>query len=242
MVASHESNSHHQSTTQSIIATTSRTSSLFSNATFPVIHLHFPIMYIKTITSVAFAATLALGGPVFPRGTWKNPKGGNLDINLSDKQVNWGSANPADVIQKLLDHCHADGTCDSEFEVDSSWTTDNGNNPLEKGSVKISITDAQFEVWAKNGLVAAMKAVVKKASKVDHTSWTVAPACGGNICTTGGGDNDIDQWTGPEQINLQVRDADGGLKDFLHITASPHVYVYPVVLSMFTFSAANSLI
>lgn len=180
-------------------------------------------MYIKTITSIAIAATLALGGPIFPRDGWKNPKGGNMDINVSDKTVKWGTANPSDVIQKLLDHCHADGTCDADFEVDSGWKNKNGNNPFEKGKVKISITDAQFEVWAKNGLVEAMKAVIGKASKVDHTSWTAAPSCGGNICSTGEKPNKIDQWTGPEQINLQVRDKDGGLKDFIHITATPHV-------------------
>lgn len=94
-------------------------------------------------------------------------------------------------------------------------------NSYTPGDVKVEIQDGQYEIWAKNGLVGALTDITALFQSVEHLSYREPSGCDGDKGCVRNPAVGVTQWWGPDSINLQVRDSEGGLKDFIHILITP---------------------
>lgn len=98
---------------------------------------------------------------------WTNPDGGNLQIFFSDETVNFGTMNPADIINNNIA-----GTCEDEG-VCIQGSNDVGQTQYVSGpglaDEDISYTaEGQYPSWIHNGLIAMMAGVMQNQTTVNN--------------------------------------------------------------------------
>lgn len=73
---------------------------------------------------------------------WVNPNGGDLQIEVHEQRINWGSLRPADVVDKLREICGGQACQETEFELDTSVV-----QPDRKGVkvMKLRVTASQLQ-------------------------------------------------------------------------------------------------
>ena len=79
----------------------------------------------KTI-AIAIAGLLGLVAvsPLLRRAQeWRNPKGGNVGVNIGENKFNWGDDVPWDAIDHIKANC-LDHGCDKQTFQSQTWVVD----------------------------------------------------------------------------------------------------------------------
>lgn len=113
---------------------------------------------------------------------WENPDGGNTDVQVGDKKINWGSKPPWDALNEIKDHCLSNG-CNGDDKLTVKTKILDGDT-LDEGEISISI-DGTFAEEGEDGNIDQLTDLVKAAvanSNYDVKTETYAE---GYSCSVG---------------------------------------------------------
>lgn len=104
-----------------------------------------------------------------------------VKVGFSDDTFEWGTTNPVDVVNMLYQECYDSGICNPEgYTANTNLPMNAGGNQILAAEIlSVTFHNADYAIWVKNGMVAALATAVEQVmtSKVGMKSPLVAPTC-----------------------------------------------------------------
>lgn len=108
----------------------------------------------------AHAHAFPTGPTLVRRDDWKNPDGGNTNVQVGDKKVNWGSKPPWDALNEIKEHCLSNG-CNSEDKLKIK-TKIFDEDKVNEGEITIA-AEGDFALKGEDGNIEQLTDLAKAA-------------------------------------------------------------------------------
>lgn len=113
---------------------------------------------------------------------WENPDGGNTDVQVGDKKINWGSKPPWDALNEIKDHCLSNG-CNGDDKLTVKTKILDGDT-LDEGDITISI-EGTFARDDEDGNIDQLTDLVKAAAARSNYDVKTESYAEGYSCPVG---------------------------------------------------------